>query len=341
MQTKIIERYFFFGLLLGTLLFTFLIFKPFWVVLVLGVSFSIVLHPIYEWMRKNKLPDWLASLLTLIFFILVLVGPILFMGTLVFNQSQNIYQNIVTSHNTTPFLNSLNQRIGNFLPNGVTFDANEKVREFISLIFNNMALIFSATLNTLFAFFLMLLSIFYFLKDGERWKKSLIILSPLAESDDEKIISRLYHSINGVIKGSLLVSSVQGILLGIGFTVFGVPAPALWGVTAFFVSFVPIVGTAMVWVPAVLFLFMTQGTTAAIGLGIWAIVEVIIADNFLSPLVLGRKVDIPPLLMLFSLLGGLSLFGPVGILVGPLVISLLYALVSIYRNEITQIKFPT
>ena len=89
------ERYFFFGILLATLLFTFLIFRPFWIVLVLGVSFSIVLYPVYQWLKERKLPSWLSALLTVIFFTIVLWVPFLGIGTLVFNQSQDVYFDLV------------------------------------------------------------------------------------------------------------------------------------------------------------------------------------------------------------------------------------------------------
>jgi predicted PurR-regulated permease PerM len=332
MQTKSIERNFFFGLLIATLVFIFFIFKPFWIVFVLGVSFSIILSPIYNGLKNRKVPDWLASLLTLIFFLIVLCGPLFLIGTIVFNQSQNIYQTVTQGGDTGPFLTTVSDKINDFLPHGVTFSAKDKFAELITIIFNNTEKIFSTTLATIFSFFLILLSMFYFLKDGAKWKKGLIVLSPLADTDDQKILSRLERSIKGVIMGSLFVSSIQGILLGIGFTLFGIPNAALWGVVAFFVSFVPVVGTALVWVPAVIFLFLSGSTALAIGLLIWATVEVILADNLLSPLVLGRRADIPPLLMLFSVLGGVALFGPVGLLVGPLAVSLLYALVDIYRN---------
>src|SRR3989338_846781 len=107
MQTKIIERYFFFGLLFITIVFTFFIFRPFWIVLVLGASFSIVLYPIYNLLVKGKLPDWLASFLTVLLFVLMFWGPLLLIGILVFNQSQDVYQNIVNSGHTNIFLSSI------------------------------------------------------------------------------------------------------------------------------------------------------------------------------------------------------------------------------------------
>ncbi len=333
MQTKIFEKYFFFGLLISTFIFTFFILQPFWIVLVLGISFSVLLYPIYGWLTKHKLPNWLASLLTVIFFIVILCGPILGIGVLVFNQSQDLYFSVMNSNNAGPFLLSVQNNINKFLPYGVDINLSSKISEFISFVSNNIAQIFSTTLSVLFFLFLFLLSIFHFLKDGESWRKTLIRLSPLADSNDEKIMERFSRAINGVMLGVLLISMLQGVMMGIGLTLFSVPHPALWGVMAFFSALIPMMGTSLVSIPSIAFLFFTGHTNAALGLLVWAILMVSLIDNFLSPLFISKKINMPSLLILFSVLGGLSLFGPVGILIGPLVISLLYTLISIYRNE--------
>lgn len=333
MQTKIIERYFFFGLLFATLIFTSLIFRPFWIVLVLGICFAIVLYPVYEWLKKRKLPNWFSALVTVLLFSIILSGPFLAIGTIVFNQSQNVYRLVVDDKNTGPFLSSVNNAVNKILPSGVVFDINEKASSFISYVSGHVAKIFSTVLSAFFSFLLMLLVIFYFLKDGEKWKKAVIVLSPLSDQDDEKIITRLTLAVNAVIKGYLFIALVQGILMGLGLWLFNIPNPALWGVVAAVSSLIPTFGTALVSVPAIIFLFLTGNITSAIGLLIWATIVVGTIDNFLSPLVVGGKTNIPPLLVLFSVLGGISLLGPVGILIGPLTISLLYTLISIYRNE--------
>ena len=131
----------------------------------------------------------------------------------------------------------------------MSFDITQKASEFISFLTNNITKIFSTTLSALFSFGLMLMSIFYFLKDGEEWKKILIRLSPLSKNDDKKIITILSEAINGVIKGHLFIALAQGMLMGIGLALFGVPNPALWGVVAGIGSLIPFVGTAIVSVP--------------------------------------------------------------------------------------------
>src|SRR3989344_6171721 len=127
MQQKIIERYFFFGLLLATFAFTFFIFRPFWVTLVLGISLSIVLYPVYEWLQRNRIPNWLASVLTVLFFIIVFFGPLLGIGAIVFNQSQDLYILLTDSGNTGQFIDSIETKINSFLPGGMVLDIHQKI----------------------------------------------------------------------------------------------------------------------------------------------------------------------------------------------------------------------
>lgn len=336
MQTKIIERYFFFGLLFSTMVFTFFIFRPFWVVIILGISFSIVLYPIYEWLKKKSLPSWLSSFFTVALFTIVLCGPLLSIGVIVFNQSENLYHQVVTNGSAKPLIASAENKINEILPGIIIFDANEKINQSIAYLSNNIAKIFSTTISAFFSFLLMLLIIFYFLKDGEKWRDTIVALSPLPDRDDEKIIKRLAQSVNGVIKGSFLVALIQGVLMGFGLWLFGIQNAALWGVVAAVASLLPTIGTALVSVPAIIFLFATGSTASAVGLIIWSVIAVGMIDNFLSPIIVGKKIDISPLLILFSVLGGISLLGAVGILVGPLTVSLLYTLISIYRNEFKE-----
>jgi len=234
-------------------------------------------------------------------------------------------------------MDRVEQNINKFLPDIAVFDISQKTSAFISYVSNNIASIFTSTLSAFFSFLLMLIIIFYFLKDGTKWRKAIIVLSPLGDADDEKIITRFTQAVEAVMKGYLFIAIIQGVLLGIGFWIFGIPNGALWGVIAAVMSLIPTVGTSLVSIPGIIFLFATGNTTPAIGLLVWAIIVVGMVDNFLSPLIVGKQINIPSILILFSVLGGISFLGPVGILVGPLTVSLLYTLISIYRHEFKQV----
>jgi predicted PurR-regulated permease PerM len=335
MQTKIIERYFFFILLFITFIFSFFIFRPFWIVLVLSISFSIVFYPLYVWFNK-KLPNGLSAFLTVFLFAIIVLGLLFGLGVIILNQSQSLYGLFSNNENNFSFIDSINNSISKILPQGISFNLYEKISGIISLITNNIASIFTSTLSALFSFFLIFLSMFFFLKDNALWKKAIKIISPLSDADDEKITNKLSLAVNGILKGYLFISFIQGILVSIGFAIFGVPNPALWGLVAMITALIPTIGSGLVTIPAIIFLFATGNIVSAIGLAIWGIALVGTIDNILNPVIVGNKIDLHPILILFSVLGGISLLGPVGILVGPLTISLLYTLISIYRNEFQQ-----
>ena len=255
---------------------------------------------------------------------------------LIFNQSESVYHAVVSQDSAKPFLDKVDNAVKQLLPQDLVFDVHERVAEFISYLSGNISNIFKTTISAFFSFLLMLLIMFYILKDGDRWRKAVVILSPLSDADDEKIIHRLREAVRGVILGNLFVALIQGVLMGVGLWLFGVPNGALWGMVAAVFSLLPTFGTAFVSVPAIIFLIISGQTAQAVGLLAWSALAVGMIDNVLSPFIIGGKTHIPPLLILFAVLGGIALAGPVGILVGPLAISLLYTLISIYRHEFRQ-----
>jgi predicted PurR-regulated permease PerM len=156
------------------------------------------------------------------------------------------------------------------------------------------------------------------------------VLSPLPDKYDSRVIQRLHDAINSVVRGALLIALIQGIVSGVGLSIFGVPNAVLWGSLAVIAALIPYVGTAAVITPAVVYLFLIDRTGAAIGLAIWGVVAVGLMDNFLGPRLVNRGIKLHPVVILLAVLGGLVFFGPLGYILGPLVVSLLFALLDIY-----------
>lgn len=339
--TSVIEKYFLFILLAIVLLLTLVIFYPFITVVVLAGAFAVVLDPVYSWIKRKvtRNVSWVASLVTVVLFLIMLCGPLFFMGTVIFKQAQSSYHYIVNSNtDTNTLIHTIDASINKAMPEGFTFDTQTKINELGSFLSSNITKFFTSTFNSLLMFILMTLTIFYLLKDGEQWKKSFVNLSPLSENHAEEILSKLRDAINRILKGSFFIAIAQGVLVSIGLTIFGIPSAALWGVVAGMASFVPTVGTSVVTVPAILFLYFTGMHIQALGLLIWSIVLVGLVDNALAPYVISKNTEIPSLFILFSILGGISLLGPIGVLIGPLVLSLLYSLISIYKKEVHGTK---
>lgn len=336
METSKSEKYFLFGLLATVFVLTLAILYPFLTVFAIAAAFAVVINPVYTWIKKHvtKNKSGLASLLTIILFLLVLCGPLFFMGTVIFNQAQNAYQFIIQNGDTNLFIQKIDSSINKLMPSGFTFNTHEKVSDMISFLSSNIGNFFTATFNTVLMAMLTVFTMFYLLKNGEDWKNGLIKLLPLSEKNIKEILTSLKNSVNRILKGSFFIAIVQGILAWIGLWIFGVPNPALWGVVAGMASFVPTLGTSIVFVPAILFLLFTGMQIQALGLLLWAMLLVGMIDNILSPYIISKNTEVPSIFILFSILGGITLMGPIGILMGPLVLSLLYSLVAIYRKEI-------
>ncbi|MCX6754224.1 MAG: AI-2E family transporter [Candidatus Nomurabacteria bacterium] len=330
------EKYFLFTLLSITIVLTLLILYPFLSMFILSAAFAVALNPVYLWIKKNivKNISWLASILTVIIFLLFLCIPLFFIGKAVFIQTQNLYYSIVNSGTSNYFSESINISVNKFLPAGFNFDIHTKIIGLISSLSNNIAQLFSSTLNSILMFVLMVFTLFYLLKDGEEWKKALLNFFPLSDENTNYILDNLEKSINRIFKGTFIIAIAQGLLAWFGFMIFGIPNAIIWAVVAGVASLVPTIGTSVVSVPAVLFLFFTGMQIQAFGLLLWSLLLIGTIDNILSPYIISRDTEIPSLFVLFSILGALSLVGPLGILVGPLVLSLLYSLIAIYKKNL-------
>lgn len=335
MVAKAKEKYFFYGFLLLIAILCLAIFEPFLTVILMAASFAVVLYPLYGWMNTHlaRQRNWLASLLTVLTFVVIIGVPLFFIGARVVNQGQALFTSLSENGGAGSYIDEFSTKLTEYIPGATGLDLRSKINDSLSFFSSTAASIFSSTLHTIFSILLMLLAIFYFLKDGESWRKYLIRLSPLADKHDERILQMLDRAVNGVMKGYVLIGLVQGFLLGLGLWVFGVPNAVLWGVFAGIASMIPSIGTGFISIPAVIYLFVIGATGHAIGLLIWAVILVGTIDNLLNPFVVGKNIDLPPLLILFSVLGGIALMGAPGIIIGPLAISLFSTLTSIYQED--------
>ncbi len=342
MINKKLQTGFFYILLLGVFIIALLIFWPFLKVLFLASVFAVVFYPLYK-----KFVSWfsfkgdkaVSALFTVLIVLLVILLPCIGLGFLIFQEINNVYFDLIANTNNNSIISFLTQS-GNYINQVLPFDivpelSTENIQGYAEQayqwILGHFGSLFSSVFKIVLSTFIMILALFFFLRDGEKFKNNLISLSPLRDTYDEDILAKIKLAINSVIKGSLLIAIIQGILATIGFGIFGVPSAILWGAVAVLAAIIPSVGTAIVILPAVIFLFFTKSAAAAIGLLIWGIVIVGLVDNVLAPFVLERGIKIHPFLILLSVLGGLSLFGPIGFLAGPVILSLLLHLLRYIR----------
>ncbi len=192
-------------------------------------------------------------------------------------------------------------------------------------------------LGTVLNFTVMLFLLFFFIRDGQGMARAAINLVPLEPSRRDELRNRLGSVTRAVVLGTVLTAIIQGLLLGIGFAVVGLPAPVVFGVIAAVLSIVPFGGTALVWAPAVAVLLFQGRYVAAIILAVIGLV-VSTLDNFLKPLLISGRAVVPTLAVFIGVLGGLIAFGVIGMFLGPVVIALALALVNF--TEDTQQATP-
>jgi predicted PurR-regulated permease PerM len=333
-EPKLFRHLVYLGLFIIALVFGVVLLWPFLVILIMAAALAVVFYPIYLWFvrRVTKGNTWFGAFLTILTFLLIICLPIALIGSSIFHQAQTIYQALVNESSAGILFEKVNNAVAQYFP-WSSFSVEDKAATIVESITSRLGDIVSFVFRMLFSLFLAMLAMFYFLKDGKRWRSTIVRRSPLSDESTHQILTKLSHAIDGVVKGYLLIALLQGVLLGLGLWVFGVPNPALWGFVAGVASLIPTIGTALVSVPAVIFLFSMDNTTAAIGLAIWSAILVGTIDNLVSPIVVGRKIDIHPMFILFAVLGGIAIMGPAGILIGPLAVSFIYALTSIYSSE--------
>lgn len=332
------QHYFLFLLILAVLYVGFLIVKPLFSPIVLGAVFAVVLQPVYRRaLQQTRGRESLAALGTVAISILIVLIPVLFVSIQLLKEAQALYGSIGqdTQQVFSQWVAQQGPRLDSYVPNAsaslreLSSSIDDYAREGASWLILNIGAAFSSVAGLFLDLFIFFVTLYYFLRDGKRLKNYLVRLSPLKDSDDEQIVSTLELAVNSVVKGKIAIAAIQGILAGIGLAIFGVPNPVVWGLVASVVSLVPPVGTALVLVPAIIYLLLAGSPASAIGLTLWSF-GVSVVDNVLGPRLMGRGMQLHPLLMLISVLGGLAVFGPVGLFLGPLAIALLLALLPLY-----------
>lgn len=344
MQKDSLPRYFLFALLVGSLFLAIFIMFPFLGPIAFAAVVAVVIYPLYSWiLRKIGERQGLAVFLTMLIGIVCIAVPLTFLGTQIFKESQGLYVSLSQGEGRI-YLDATIGRAQNALteffpslkttPVILSENINEYTKQGLATLINHLGEIFSSIASLLFSFFIFSVALYYLLRDGARLKQVIIKLSPLADIDDEAVFNRLERAVNSVIKGILTVALIQGVLASTGFFIFGVPNATLWGTVAVVTALIPAVGTSLVLVPGIVFLFLSGDTLQAFGLLAWAVLAVGLVDNVLGPKLIGKGTELHPLFIMLSVLGGIVFFGPIGLFLGPLTISLFFAFVSIYSKTV-------
>jgi predicted PurR-regulated permease PerM len=322
--------------LLITVVLAFFIFKPFLYAIILAIIVATVFEPVHKRvLTLTKGISVLSALLTTATVLVVVIVPLTFVGVQIFQESTQLYASLVDSGGVTKLSRDVDttlEKIAAYspVPLNISIDFSQYITQGLNWLLQHLGSLFASVAKIMMSIFIFLLALYYLFKDGHRLKKAILEISPLKDVYDEIIFNKLSLAVNSVVRGSLTVALVQGALTAIGLFLFSVPNPVLWGTVAAVAALVPGIGTALIIVPAVLYLYFSGEMLAAVGLLIWGVTAVGLVDNFLGPKLVEKGIRLHSFLVLLSILGGLSFFGPVGFLLGPLVLSLLFVLLEIY-----------
>jgi predicted PurR-regulated permease PerM len=213
--------------------------------------------------------------------------------------------------------------------NGWLLEGSKRLLE--TLVSSGSTFVMGA-LGTVASFVLMLFVLFFVLRDGPAVAQQVVRMLPIEDRRRARLWQHLADVTRAVFLGIGLTALVQGILVGVGFRIAGLPSPLVFGVVATLVALIPMVGSALVWVPGVLFLAARGEHGHAIFLAVWGAVVVGMVDNFLRPMLISGRADVPTLAVFVGVMGGLAAFGFIGLFLGPIVLGLLVALFR-YESE--------
>ncbi|MGE5214066.1 MAG: AI-2E family transporter [Nitrospirota bacterium] len=326
---------------------------PFFKPLLLGALLAGLFHPLYRWITRilGGRASLGAAVTLLVLFVLGL-GPVsAFLGIV-------LQQALTMSDQALPWLN---QHLGA----ATTFNVQEwAVQKFPALaryvpsqeqllqqvgtaaktagafLVGFASRMTATTAAFLLNLFVMLYAMFFFFRDGNKILERIFYYTPLNDEDEARMLTQLSSITRATVKGTLVIGIIQGTLAGIAFRVAGIEGAALWGTIMTILSIIPGIGSALVWVPAVIILFVTGQYLTATLLGAWCAAVVGTIDNFLRPVLVGRDAKMPDLLILVGTLGGLFLFGPIGFIVGPIVCGLFLTVWDIYGTTFREVLPP-
>ena len=346
---------FFFALLLAILYGAFLILSPFLKAITWAAILAVLFYPAYAWLLKLLRGRATAAAFTIILVItLLVVLPGLQVARFLTEEAVDLVKSVASLVNDqdgkawqeTPWVqellrwwNTLGMQLASFdlnldwkklLLQAVQFSSGVVVSQ-VTGVAQNIFLLFSN-------FVIMLFTLFFFLRDGADFCYRLRRLLPMDHKHQERLFRNIIDSMSAVVHGSLVVAMIQGFLAGLAYWILGVPYPVLWGVATAFAALLPFGGTTIISIPASIYLFLDGQTVRGFLLLGWCLGVVVMIDNVLKPILIGTRLRLPMLVLFFSILGGLAVFGGLGVILGPVLFALLAALLDLYLEEYATAK---
>ncbi len=331
-------KWFFLGLFAFIIIFLLYIFRVYLWVFVFSMIFYVALKPLFEKMHNRLRNRALsATVVMILLFVLVLTPSMVLMFSLS-EQVIELYKHVqvrVESGFLEHFEgNEYVDRVLEFLD----IDKGEITEKFVGFtkrtslnIFTALTSVISYPINFIIKFLLMVLIIFFLLKDGYRADGAIYKILPFPDDIERDMILKLKDVIYVLILGNIIIMAVQGFMVGCGLYIAGIRMPLLWGTVAAVLSLIPVVGTTFIWGPVALYFILIGKYEWAVFISVWCFSWYMLLENLVKPKIFGDKLNFHPLIFFFLLLGSIQAFGLPGIIIGPILLSLFYSFWEIYK----------
>lgn len=316
------------------------IFQPFLTPIAWAMVFCVVFYPVYAFTLRFIKFKAGASFMTLLLILIVIIGPFSYISYALVNEVSDIVAKTdADARKLTAFLS--NERVMNIFRKIEPYTGLEGPSEEVIIentkkvgqkIVEGLSSGFGNVMSVAANFVIMAFTIFFFLKDGPGFLQKSRNYLPFSEQHRDRLTSQVKDMIVSTIYGGVVVAIVQGILGGIAFAALGIRSPIFWGSAMALMSFVPMLGTAIIWLPASAILLFQGAYAKGIVLILIGIFVISMVDNVLKPLIIGGRTKMPTIIIFFTVLGGIKLFGLLGLVMGPLVFALFLSVFEIFRT---------
>lgn len=345
---KKILNYFFFIMLFGFLYLGFITFLPFWYIIAFSILIAVVSLPIHRRVQERIKGESLAAVTTTVIILLFLMIPAIFFAVTLINQLMEIVpmasklasetKDIDYHIQNAPYIGNIYIKMRSLMGAlGVNINISSLTKSYGGTagkflldqgqhLFTNVSLII---LDLLF----IIMTVFFLLRDGKSYYQTFYQIIPLPDRDKEFLTEKSFSAIKAIFLGTIMTAFIQGILGFIAYFVAGISFSLFWGFATFITSFLPLGGSAIIWGPIAIYLFAAKGALWGALMLVWGTLIISGSDNFVRPLIIGGQTNINTLVLVFAILGGLQVFGFVGMFITPIIVVILDNLLLLYKEK--------
>jgi predicted PurR-regulated permease PerM len=320
-------------ILIGLLVLAYFIIKPIILSIIGGIVLAFIFFPVYDWLNKKIKHKNISASIIVTFLVIIILIPLWFLVPLIVRQSFEVFRAvqkinfIEITQNFFPALftsDELATQLGSII-NSFASDATSYLMNSLGRLILDFPAIF-------LQFFVVLFVFYYVLRDRDILLNYIKSLLPFPKEVEKQLFSSSRDITNSILYGQVVIGILQGIVVAVGLIIFAVPNSLFLSLLAILAGIFPIIGTTLIWLPVAIFLFSDGMTYSAIGVSLFGLISNTI-DNLLRPVIVSRRTQLKPSIILVGMIGGLFVFGILGFIIGPLVLAYLLIILELYRKK--------